>query len=100
MLIVAAILGGWLLLGLFYVALCRVAAGNERRRVAANAPASKRELREGVPPALARGLVIWESAGQETGSEGTQRPRRSSTWSTVRSKIFMSLHKDQFATYR
>jgi hypothetical protein len=37
--------------------------------------------------------------GGELGDE-VQSPRRPSTWGTVRSRILMSPHSDQLATYR
>ena len=96
---IASVLLVWVLLGALCVALCRVAAGGQRRRaLTAQAPAACDARREGIPASLESGLVIWENAEQPIAE--AQRPRRSRTWATVRSKIFMSLHKDQFATYR
>lgn len=97
---VASVLVVWVLLGTLYVSLCRIAGSGERRRHAAatQAPIPSSVNREGIPASLAAGLVIWEHADRPTAED--QRPRRSKTWATVRSKIFTSLHKDQFATYR
>jgi hypothetical protein len=98
---IASVLLVWVLLGTLYVALCRIAAsGGERRRQApiVQTPAASGARRDGIPASLASAVVIWESE-DGSGAE-TQRPRRSRTWAMVRNKIFMSLHKDQFATYR
>jgi hypothetical protein len=46
--------------------------------------------------------VCWMAAegdGREA-SAASQRPRRPSTWGTVRSMIFKSPHSDQLTTYR
>jgi hypothetical protein len=99
---IASVLVVWVLLGISYVSLCRIAARGERRRAVATpapgAPVASGASHEGIPASLASGLVIWENSDQSIAE--AQRPRRSRTWATVRSKIFMSLHKDQFATYR
>lgn len=97
LIVLASIAGVWLLLSVLYLALCRVAAANERREPSAPAPAS-REIPHEISPTLASGLVIWEDRRQPAAD--AQRPRRARTWSAVRSKIFTSLHRDQFATYR
>lgn len=97
---IASVLVIWVLLGTLYVSLCRIAGSGERRRRAAATltPVASGARREGIPASLASGLVIWEN--DDRSSAEAQRPRRWRTWAMVRSKIFMSLHKDQFATYR
>ena len=100
MLIAISALVVWVLLAAVYVSLCRIAASDERRRrvAAVQRPIASSARRDGIPASLASGLMIWESADRF--SAEAQRPRRWRTWATVRSKIFMSLHKDQFATYK
>ncbi len=49
---------------------------------------------------LALCRIAARADGADAAIPPTQRPRRASTWGTVRSRILKSPQSDQFATYR